>query len=116
MPYIKKPTPKKNKKAYIASNRALRAKIYHSKEWKELRNWYITQHPLCEKCTEEGRTTPATCVHHINSFTKYFQNNQITEKALEVAYDPENLMSLCDACHKKEHHQWKKIDIKDFLD
>lgn len=118
MPYIKKQQRKKKKNTDNRSNRALRSRVYHSKEWRELREFYISRHPLCEKCTEEGRTTPAECVHHVDSFTKYFRNNQITEKALEVAYDPNNLMSLCVDCHLEIHGQKKKKgdDEDDFMD
>ena len=118
MPFVKKPAKKQQQKPRKWSNRQLRNKVYHSRSWQELRNWYIQQHPLCEKCTQEGRTTPAECVHHIDSFTKYFRNNQITEKALEVAYDPNNLMSLCVDCHLEIHGQKKKKDPDedDFMD
>lgn len=116
MPFIKKPAKKQQQKPRKWSNRQLRNKIYHSKEWRELRQWWIETHPLCQRCEREGRTTPATAVHHKESFAKYFRNGQITEKALEVAFNPSNLMSVCDACHKKEHNQWKKLDINDFMD
>lgn len=116
MPFVKKPAKKQQNKPRKWSNRQLRNKIYHSKEWRKLREFWIQTHPLCERCTKEGRTTPATAVHHKESFAKYFRNGQITEKSLELAFDQNNLMSVCDACHKKEHNQWRKLDIKDFLD
>lgn len=118
MPTVKKPARKKSKKPRKWSNRQLRQKVYNSREWRELRAWYIAHHPLCERCTEQqGKTTPAIAVHHKTSFAKYFQNGEITEKSLQVAFDPENLMSVCEDCHKKEHGQWKKkINIKDFFD
>lgn len=112
--YIKKPSRRRDRHTKRPSNRQLRNRIYHSKEWRALREWYITRHPLCEECSRQGRTTPATSVHHLDSFTKYFSNGEITEKCLEVALDPENLVSVCDRCHKILHHQIP--DISQFLD
>ena len=115
MPTIKKPKRKnKPRKPRRWSNRQLRAKVYNSRQWRELRNWYIASHPLCERCEAEGRTTPATAVHHVISFTKFFDNGEITAKALQYAYDKSNLQALCDRCHKKAHGQL--IDNSEFMD
>lgn len=117
MPTIKKPARKKSKKPRKWSNRQLRQKVYNSREWRELRAWYIAHHPLCERCSEQGRTSVATAIHHKTSFAKYFQNGEITEKSLQVAFDPDNLMSVCEDCHLTLHHQHKrKYDIKEFFD
>ena len=54
--------------------------------------------PLCELCQLRGITTLATDVHHKDSFLNY--NDQ---KRVSVAYDPDNLMSLCKPCHAELH-------------
>jgi 5-methylcytosine-specific restriction protein A len=48
---------------------------------------FLRNHPLCEACMEQGRTTPATDVHHI-----------IARRS--GGPDEEgNLQALCHACH-----------------
>ena len=59
----------------------------YGRRWVAIRNLYISQHPLCEKCLEAGRYTPATEVHHILPLDRGGSN------------DDENLMSLCKPCH-----------------
>ena len=52
--------------------------------------------PLCEMCLEEGIVTPADDVHHIVSFMSVTDKHSRTY----LAYDYNNLKSLC-----KKHHQ-----------
>lgn len=40
-------------------------KFYQSKEWREFRNNYLTMHPLCKICADEGKTELATVLDHI---------------------------------------------------
>jgi 5-methylcytosine-specific restriction protein A len=56
-------------------------------------------HPLCERCLAEDIITPADDVHHIVSFMK--AKDMLSMKGL--AYNPENLQSLCRSCHQKLH-------------
>ena len=81
-------------------------KYYGDKRWKQLREWQIRTHPLCQDCLFEGRSVPAEEVHHIISFMKY------KGKEREMyAYDYSNLVSLCKACHIKRHNnETRKID------
>lgn len=77
-----------------------RKKIYRSERWKRLRALKFANNPLCEMCQKEGRVTPAEDIHHIVSFmtatdpgTRY-----------HLAYDYDNLMSLCKQCHQRQHN------------
>lgn len=54
----KKPRVKQGKSAQAS-------KLYNTTRWRNLRNAYLMEHPLCERCEKEGRITPATDVHHI---------------------------------------------------
>ena len=65
---------------------------YDSK-WKNLRNAFITENPLCKHCEEQGRTTPATEVDHIKAFCG---------KNDPLRLDWQNLQSLCHSCHVKK--------------
>ena len=89
-----------------------RQAIYQSKRWKELRKAYYEEHPLCERCLQEGRITPAQDIHHKLSC---FVRGLTEEEKYRIAFDPNNLMALCVDCHIKEHHK-NELTIKDKLD
>ncbi|MFD2675168.1 HNH endonuclease signature motif containing protein [Gulosibacter bifidus] len=54
------------------------------------RTTYITTHPLCEDCLEQGRYTPAAEVHH---------NLPLGHGG---AHDPGYLRALCKPCHSRQ--------------
>lgn len=97
MPFLQK--PKKIKKQSI--NREEREKIYYSTKWRKLRTSYLQQHPLCELCQKEGKIVPAIDVHHIITF----MSTTDPLKRIYLAYNPDNLMSLCKECHQKIHNK-----------
>lgn len=70
-----------------------------STRWRKLRQEWITRHPLCERCKEEGRTVAATEVHHTVPVLK---GSSAMERE-RLAYDPANLQSLCRNCHRLAH-------------
>ena len=59
----------------------------YGKEWRRIRNRYIAAHPLCEKCQQTGRVTPAQEVHHIKPLAE------------GGTHAEDNLMALCSSCH-----------------
>ena len=72
-----------------------RASDHHRKygrAWKRIRDKYAMEHPFCEVCLKEGRLTPVEEVHHILPVSCGGRHNR------------ENLMSLCQSCHNKIHH------------
>ena len=72
----------------MSDSRRLHRQRYGLK-WKRIRDRFISTHPLCEKCKEQGRLTPAEEVHHILPLSCGGTN------------DEENLMSLCKSCHSE---------------
>lgn len=96
MPYLKKP----NKQPSRTFNREERQKIYQSTKWKELRLAKLMQQPLCELCLKEDKVVLAVDVHHITSFMSTTDHL----KRIYLAYNPDNLMSLCKECHQKVHN------------
>ena len=54
---------------------------------------YAAAHPLCEMCLKEGRLTPVEEVHHIVPLSQGGTHRN------------DNLMSLCQSCHTKLHHE-----------
>ena len=66
--------------------------------WKNLRLWYLKQHPLCQKCLERGFIVAAKEVHH-----KYKISSGIDyQQKLQIALNINNLSSLCIPCHHDE--------------
>ena len=57
--------------------------------WRQIRSRYIAAHPLCEKCRERGKLTPAQEVHHILPLSR------------GGTHDESNLMALCKPCHSE---------------
>lgn len=93
----KKPHQRNNDNFYNAARR----KIYSSERWRRLRAWKFACNPLCEQCLREGKTTPAEDIHHITSFMS--TDDPVQRNFL--AYDFDNLMSLCKKCHQKIHNK-----------
>lgn len=106
MPTIYKPkkAKKKEKKLYEEERR----KIYKSTRWRKLRELKIAQQPLCEMCLKEGKTTIAEDVHHIESF----MSTDDHMRRMALAYDYENLMSICKMHHQMIHNKSNGNDIK----
>jgi len=82
--------------------------FYLSVAWRRFRNWFISKYPLCQKCLEEGRETPAVMVDHI-----------IEIKDGGALTDEDNAMSLCHKCHnmksaaersRRKNHQQSRND------
>ena len=63
----------------------------YGRDWKRIRDKYAREHPLCERCLQEGRVTLMDEVHHILPVSRGGTN------------DPSNLMALCRSCHNKMH-------------
>ncbi len=97
MPTIKK--LKKQSRKIDTFKDIERHKIYNSRRWAKLRMVKFSSNPLCEKCAAEGRTTPAEDIHHIVSF----MSTEDPIKRLWLAYDFDNLMSVCKKCHQSIH-------------
>ena len=79
----------------------------------------MQQHPLCERCIEEGEAAgisggyirSAVDCHHIIPIER-----AKTEQEMErLAFDPNNLRALCIECHIKTHQEMnthKKAEVK----
>ena len=69
-------------------------KFYKSSAW-EKKRWEILarDNHECQVCKEEGGFAPATTVHHLKHL----------EDRPDLALDDDNLVSVCAACHNREH-------------
>lgn len=84
---------KQQRDSYNRYERAQDANKKYGRAWKRIRDRYAAKHPLCERCLEEGRLTPVEEVHHIVPISKGGDHRET------------NLMSLCQSCHTKIHHE-----------
>ena len=66
----------------------------YSADWAKLAKRFLTAFPLCSKCFDEGRATPAALVHHVQG---------VDPRHPERRLDWNNLQSLCRPCHGKVH-------------
>lgn len=74
-------------------------KFYHSREWAAVRAEVLTRDAFqCQVCKRAGRLTIGTTVHHI------IPVRVDPSKKL----DPNNLETICRACHNKEHTERTK--------
>jgi 5-methylcytosine-specific restriction protein A len=88
----------KTKPREVTRNKSAYQKIYNTPRWKRLRKFKVTENPICEVCAEKGITHVVEEVHHKIPF----DINEINE---DLAYDYDNLISLCITCHKEAHEK-----------
>lgn len=68
--------------------------IYKTKRWRNKRVQILRRDKhLCQICLRYGKKTDAVTVHHVKHVEDY----------PELAFVDENLISLCNDCHNKEH-------------
>jgi 5-methylcytosine-specific restriction enzyme A len=69
-------------------------KFYKSKAWQHCRQRVLVRdNHLCQTCLKNGKLTAADMVHHIE---------ELKDKP-DLALKEDNLISLCNSCHNKEH-------------
>lgn len=74
-------------------------RLIHTAKWQQLRRLRLNDHPLCERCEEQGRVTAATEVHHVVPV----ENGLTRQEKERLMYDYFNLRALCHDCHVKTH-------------
>lgn len=68
--------------------------FYNSTKWKKKRAKILRRDKYqCQRCKRYGKLTEATMVHHIIEI----------EEDPSLALVDSNLVSLCKACHEKQH-------------
>lgn len=76
-------------------------RLINTARWRRLRAAVLAHQPLCQRCLEEGRLTPAAEVHHIIPIEEGLTGTQCTA----LAYDPANVQALCHDCHVQTHYE-----------
>lgn len=103
MPTLNKGRGRQRQREADDLNRRERMKIYNTARWRRMRVSQLMAQPLCQVCEGCGRTAPAVDVHHLQSFTGY---EGAARRAM--AFDYDNLVSLCKVCHQAAHHGFLK--------
>jgi len=68
--------------------------FYKSGYWERKREQVLERdNHECQLCKSEGKFSPANTVHHI----------VLLKARPDLALDEDNLLSICAACHNKEH-------------
>lgn len=84
-------TQRKQEKRERDARRGSSTQRGYGSDWRQLRERFIHQHPLCLFCEEAGHVVAAEVVDHIVSFTD----------RPELRLDWGNLRSLCKDCHDR---------------
>ena len=77
--------------------------IYQDKRWKKLVAQKKRVNPLCERCESLNKITPLFEIHH----RKPFNWGKTPEEVESLAFDWDNLESVCESCHEKRHKELK---------
>lgn len=96
MPTINLPDRSRKRVSTTAKKEA--QQIYQDKRWRPLREEKLRCNPLCERCESLGVSRFAKEVHHIVAF---MSAASLTHRD-RLAFDFDNLRSLCVDCHKFE--------------
>ncbi len=66
----------------------------YTSKWNRFSKEYLREHIWCEECLKQGKHEPAVLVHHIR---------RIVDGG--SVFDNDNLMALCDRCHRDKHRE-----------
>lgn len=79
--------------------KAIYSSLLNSWKWQQLRRKKFLANPICEDCAAKGRVTPTEEVHH----HRPVESGKDEIEMRQLAYDYNNLVSLCKACHSARH-------------
>ena len=100
MPIIFFGKPKKRDRTV---NKQLCQRIYQDPRWRRLRAEKFKNDPLCEECEKRDIVKQAEEVHHKIPF----ETGRTPGEIEALAFDYDNLQSLCVKCHKKADRKFK---------
>lgn len=101
----RKPRPDYKREYKSKRTNEIHSAVYNTQTWRELRLWYLMQHPLCEVCLDNENVVSATEVHHKHEIS----NGSTLIDKKTIGFDSKNLMSLCKQCHI-DIHKIKRYD------
>lgn len=82
--------------------------VYNTKLWEIRRKQVLRRDKyLCQWCLDKGIKKGAREVHHIIHLSNKNYKDQ------KIAYGLDNLVSLCENCHKQHHNPSSAATLKD---
>lgn len=103
MPTINLKPIKRQEPKYKVDN----TNYYNTKQWKNLRMYYIKRHPLCECCLAHDVITPANEIHHKCRIL----SGKTEEERYKLLTNESNLISLCYRCHDMIHKKMNRYNM-----
>lgn len=92
---------KKEKNKIYDSKYRKNKEVYHSINWDKVKVVVKNRDSnLCRVCLEKERIRPMKIVHHIIP----------VEDNKKLIYEPNNLISVCDLCHRDIHSAYDKTE------
>lgn len=107
MPTINKPKKRNNSRKKHGVHELIQKHVYSTTRWQRVRKAYFMEHPLCERCLaegSEGRTKETEEIHHIIPLKTC---NGDLNYLLQLAFDYDNLMAVCQKCHEEIHAEMR---------
>jgi len=103
MPTINKPKKNYSRKKH-GVHELIQKHVYSTTRWQRVRKAYFMEHPLCERCLSQNRTTECQEIHHVIPLKTC---NGDLNYLLQLAFDYDNLMALCCQCHEDIHAEMR---------
>ena len=80
-------------------------KLINSYTWQKIRHKKFVANPICEMCASKGIVRATEEIHHIVPV----EDGNDESEMRRLAYDFNNLQSLCKECHLSVHSRVKPI-------
>lgn len=91
-------TSKRNKEYNAVLRNPEHDAVYRDSRWNKVKPIvHRRDNGLCRQCFELQKYQASQLVHHIVE----------PEDDLSLAYEPSNLISLCESCHQKIHKEYR---------
>lgn len=103
MPTIKKPKKNYSRKKH-GVHELIQKHVYSTTRWQRVRKAYFMEHPLCTRCLSQNRVKESQEIHHVIPLKT---SNGDLNYLLQLAFDYDNLMSLCSKCHEDIHAEMR---------
>ncbi|MCD8890993.1 HNH endonuclease [Staphylococcus nepalensis] len=89
-----------------------RKSFYLSRRWRRFRHEVLRRdHYECVECNKHGRLTTDLKLHNNRRGLEVDHIIEL-EKRPDLAYDMNNLQTLCVNCHNKKHNRFQKSEKK----
>ncbi len=109
MPTINKPNKRKrdNSRKKHGLQKLIQQHVYSTARWRNLVKVKRMMNPLCERCLARQEGERVKAVEEIHHIIPLKTCNGDINYLLQLAFDYDNLMSLCCQCHEDIHAEMR---------